>query len=74
MSILFSVTIHTIIKIGLLLFCEVNENANPPRQDASSEVRSLSLVGETVSPVQNTYFSGLRCVGVPCERVHNLCD
>ena len=31
MSILFGVTIHTIIKIGLLLFCEVNENAKTYR-------------------------------------------
>ena len=56
MSILFSVTIHTIIKIGLLLFCEVNENAKHAGRYASAEVRSLHLFGETVSPVQNTYL------------------
>jgi hypothetical protein len=39
MSILASVTIHTIVKIGLLLFCNVGDNLKASGRDTGSEVR-----------------------------------
>lgn len=54
MSILVGVTIHTIIKIGLLLCCEVYQNATI--RGVRTDVPLFDLDGETVSAFQNTYL------------------
>ena len=50
--ILFNVTILTIVKTGLLLSCNVGNNAQLCGLKTTFEVRSCHLSGEVVSPKQ----------------------